>query len=452
MSWVFPLNTGSGSCCRDLKLKLTSIMKSGEHTLYMYCHESCYAFFFYPSTLTSSRLMFERQNDPKNESLLIIQCDSGHLYGDLIACARYRVDDERGRSSHQWTCDRGRTHVLFIVHLPRGGEGDGGRASNVRLGSFVGFQGGDWLSAHIDDLRMPSEAVLSLDDALHTSISDLFYSEKTAPSSETVIQSKEEGEGMKETSEKAGTSGEVMKMKQDEQKDGKKEDQNDKCRPVVDDTKASYQCSRLYNCIQAAVARADISKKFAERRIKTLLELIPQKPKFPLVGIAFSTVLSGDDDSLFYAALVRHIHSVLQEREEVTEESVEWIVSEAMSGKRLQKGGPFRNVLSRKLDEVVIPIFAEVLVRVDRYYNLDLVTKKQDPYVRSLWLTVFTCCELCSFSYTEVSVEEEDGLAGIRKRKSIDNEFQCQFPFFWLIKETLDSHWNTIIAATGKIN
>ena len=45
--------------------------------------------------------MFERRS--REDSLLIIQCDSGHLYSDLIACARYRVDDEREKSSHLWS-------------------------------------------------------------------------------------------------------------------------------------------------------------------------------------------------------------------------------------------------------------------------------------------------------------------------------------------------------------
>ena len=31
---------------------------------------------------------------------------------------------------------------------------------------LFGFQGGKWLSAHIEDLRAPSEAALSLEDAL----------------------------------------------------------------------------------------------------------------------------------------------------------------------------------------------------------------------------------------------------------------------------------------------
>ena len=74
--------------------------------------------------------------------LVIIQCDSGHLNGDLIACARYRIYDLNAR------IDEGLiTHVLFIIHLPQ----------QVASSSFVGFQGDPWISAHIDDLRPPSD-------------------------------------------------------------------------------------------------------------------------------------------------------------------------------------------------------------------------------------------------------------------------------------------------------
>ena len=101
------------------------------------------------------------------DRLLIIQCDSGHLYGDLIACARYRIDDEREKVR---LSAQGNTHVLFIVHLPRQG------GSLDRKGaSFVGFQGGSWISAHIDDIRSSSGSALTLEDALSAPISDLFY-------------------------------------------------------------------------------------------------------------------------------------------------------------------------------------------------------------------------------------------------------------------------------------
>ena len=375
--------------------------------------------------LTMYRLLFDK--DSKTDSLIIVQCDSGHLYSDLIACARYRVDDEREKSS-------GKTHVLFIVHLPRGGGGGGDGDS--RLGSFVGFQGGKWLSAHIDDLRAPREEALSLDDALHKSISDLFYCEETYVEDVEEDEQKEEQDVEKEEED----------MEKEDEHVEKKEQEKRAVVHVATSKASSYQCSRLYNCIQAAVARAGNSK--AIRRVEILLSLVPQQPKLPLMSIRSSLSLS--DDSLFYATLVRHIHSVLRQREVVGEET-KWVIEEAMDGKRLQSGGTFRNVLSRKLDEVITPIFSEVLVRVDRYSNLDLLKRKgAPPYVQQLWLSAFACPALCSFSYTEMSVQGRDVLAGMGQRKSLGGEFSCRFPFFWLIKETVDSHWDAAIAVTGK--
>lgn len=100
------------------------------------------------------------------ESLLIIQCDSGHLYGDLIACARHRIEDERQKVKRQG----GPTHVIFIINLPH-------QVEIIHDSAFAGFQGGTWISAHIDSISISSELDLSLEDALNTPISQLFYSE-----------------------------------------------------------------------------------------------------------------------------------------------------------------------------------------------------------------------------------------------------------------------------------
>ena len=89
----------------------------------------------------------------------MIQCDSGHINGDLIACARYRIYDLRAKADEDQT-----THVLFIIHLPR-------QISS----SLVGFQGEPWISAHIDDLKPTGEDVVELQDVINGAcISDLF--------------------------------------------------------------------------------------------------------------------------------------------------------------------------------------------------------------------------------------------------------------------------------------
>jgi len=104
--------------------------------------------------------IFKKNGTEIQEKVVIIQCDSGHLYGDLIACARYRVCDLMAKGDQEQ-----RTHVLFIIHLPR------------QLScSLVGFQGDPWISCHIDDL-IPTEAdnAIELDQVLgEVFISDVF--------------------------------------------------------------------------------------------------------------------------------------------------------------------------------------------------------------------------------------------------------------------------------------
>ena len=78
------------------------------------------------------------------------------------------------------------------------------------------------------------------------------------------------------------------------------------------------------------------------------------------------------DTKTFYGALVKHVKNLLEEREGHFLDS-NWVLKEAMSGKRLQSGGTFQNVLSRKLDEVIVPIFTAVLLFVDQYSNLSIL-------------------------------------------------------------------------------
>lgn len=98
------------------------------------------------------------------ENLLIIQCNTGELYGDLIACARYRIDDQREKVQH---LGHAPTHVLFIINVHRFGD------ARERCNSFVGYQSGYWTSLHIDNIREDS---LTLNDVKNEPMNKLFYS------------------------------------------------------------------------------------------------------------------------------------------------------------------------------------------------------------------------------------------------------------------------------------
>ena len=95
---------------------------------------------------------------------------------DLIACAKYRVDDIREEQFHEFQDSdpdndddiqpfNGCCHILFTVLIPR----------EHNKSSFVGFLGGDWICAHIDDF-CPIYKFSSVTLALsNTPLSSLFY-------------------------------------------------------------------------------------------------------------------------------------------------------------------------------------------------------------------------------------------------------------------------------------
>jgi hypothetical protein len=75
------------------------------------------------------------------QALMIFQCESGNKYQNLIACTSYNIVNEFNQLLDQLICLNITINVLLIIHLPRKSGG-----------CFVGFQGGRWLSYHIDDL------------------------------------------------------------------------------------------------------------------------------------------------------------------------------------------------------------------------------------------------------------------------------------------------------------
>ena len=97
----------------------------------------------------------------EHNRLLIIQCTKADENIDLIACARYRVMDERKKKE-----TNGVTHILFIVQLPRVNGGT----------SFSSFQGGQWVSAHIDDLHVSPNIDKVLRSALNNPLHMFFKS------------------------------------------------------------------------------------------------------------------------------------------------------------------------------------------------------------------------------------------------------------------------------------
>ena len=293
---------------------------------------------------TASEEFQAASEESQTAILLIIQCDSGHLNGDLIACARYRIYDMRTKALLNKYQRTHTTHVLFIIHLP---------VQTVQS-SFVGFQGDPWISCHIDELRPSEKGAITLEGAQGVPISRLFYGgleedeiympglerttsdftsnvevmvfeRMTSAEGEEEVEEIEEGERETEKGERVvEVDVEVMDIENEEgtekstsskesstpsqieefmenEGQGSNEDITEREAPPLSDSGKELlqpvpwktrtfsemytQCVRLNSCIQAAASRLQNytqSKERTTKRVKLLIELIPHKPVFPL--------------------------------------------------------------------------------------------------------------------------------------------------------------------------
>ena len=158
--------------------------------------------------------------------------------------------------------------------------------------------------------------------------------------------------------------------------------------------------------------------------------------------------LCSADDSTFHGILVRHIHKLLKERDQVREDERNWILNEALSSRKLQNGGTFQNVLARKLDEVLVPILSEIIALLDRNYNLNhLNTKEKTSPLYQFWLAMFRNQQLHYEDMVSQGMHRER-VPGVGGRMA-EEDFKCQLPFSWLVKEAVDSQWHSAKSTSG---
>ena len=131
---------------------------------------------------------------------------------------------------------------------------------------------------------------------------------------------------------------------------------------------------------------------------------------------------------------------MLGERESLHKDD-NWVLNEAMDMHNLQTGGTFMNVLTRKLDDIIIPCLAEITAFVDRNCNLSLLQPKPTP-LSQFWLRIFAS------NRAEEALRYID-MVGREKVEMNHENFACEFPFSWLVKELVESHWDSAQSTGG---
>ncbi|XP_065845272.1 E3 ubiquitin-protein ligase rnf213-alpha-like isoform X2 [Oscarella lobularis] len=332
------------------------------------------------------------------DAILIILCEAGDINGDLVACARYLVQEEqenaiRRRSfSNKLVVNR---HVVVVVHLPR-----------IAGGSFLGFQGGAWTEVHIDDLPVSHATQPPITSLVGRKISSLFGDPR-----ESEIQLNDSESENLPTNSSVGC---VLSAA-----------------PV------------LRECIHGSVSRLDhlddesSSAESANERISLLFSLIPEDETSAPTHVI-----------RFFNELKRRVVRLLKEKEGRGSEdsALEWVKIEARSQDSIQAGGTFRQSLWLKIVRVITPVFAEMIAFMDANSNLFLLRNAKATtvpnWVSILWIDIFSCRGLLSLNYEDCLSPGENAQA--RPRVLVKNHgfqeqpFVAQFPFSGNLKMEID--------------
>lgn len=208
--------------------------------------------------------------------MLIVQCDAGDLNCNLIPCARHLLVEQRTTAEQDFAESVGHgpssfVHMVMIVQLPRLVGG---------CQTFAGFQGGQWVSVHIDELRPPTGQIPAIQFMVDRSVSDLF---DVAP----CITRAEDMD---------------VEEQQDEVADVEMEDTD----VAVGDTLLDKVdiVSLLRSCVQAAVARIDDESwrsSRSTRRIELMLSLLPEDSSKETGTYRREVVLNADGTILLWS-------------------------------------------------------------------------------------------------------------------------------------------------------
>ena len=265
----------------------------------------------------------------QGDVLFIVQCDSGHINGDLIACAKYRLEDvihEESKiyqfqqldtaspgleettavsQSHQLERKaRGHFFALFTVYLPR--------KHGHTKSSFVSFLGGDWRCTHIDDF-FPVHSFFSAVSALadgkeQMTLSQLFrmiYIDPPSPDTpgatatgrreqleqpaqqqenDHQLEQEQEQEQQQEQEEEEEEQQQQQEQQQElqQEQEQQQEQQEQQQQDQLGQEQHQYECKSLYVHIQQAVEKAGhlptgITAGRMKRLNKTLLKLLRNK-------------------------------------------------------------------------------------------------------------------------------------------------------------------------------
>ncbi|XP_041937940.1 E3 ubiquitin-protein ligase rnf213-beta isoform X4 [Alosa sapidissima] len=322
------------------------------------------------------------RNAGQSLHILLVQMDTeeSKCSEELIASAKYSTMNELiAMGSDEFCCS-----VVFITKLSRMTGGP----------QYIGFQGGVWLSVHIDDLRDTEDMSLDLSAFCGTSMSELM----SLPSPDTDAMNTEDS-----SVASMGTG-------------------HGKCVHLDN-------LSLVRSCIQKAVSLLkDTQNSRSMERIRIVLGFLEGSH-------------GKSSAARFQKVLLRRLVDALEQKEELMPNPKDWVNKEAGKRQALQESGTLRHTLWRCLLSTLTPILARILEVLDRDANLDLAySAGLSEELIDFWLDIFNDKQILDLTFSQTSRGEEE----IKVQANLmlgGREQPCRAPFSWLIRSYYHALW-----------
>nr|XP_046210346.1 E3 ubiquitin-protein ligase rnf213-beta isoform X1 [Oncorhynchus gorbuscha]XP_046210347.1 E3 ubiquitin-protein ligase rnf213-beta isoform X1 [Oncorhynchus gorbuscha]XP_046210348.1 E3 ubiquitin-protein ligase rnf213-beta isoform X1 [Oncorhynchus gorbuscha] len=308
--------------------------------------------------------------------ILVVQMDieDSHCSDELIASAKYCTLNYLITLESDQSC-----YVVFITKLSRIQSGGS---------QYIGFQGGVWLSVHIDDLRDTEDMSLNLSVFCGMPIS------KLVPPTQSGI----------ETCESVNAQAETAHL---------------------------HSLSLVRSCVQKAVGLLRDPNDLTSRsmqRMNILLGLLGEN--------------HGEMGALFQNVLLGRLAGTLVQREELVHNPGEWVNREAKKRQALQEGGTLRHTLWRCLQSTLTPVLAYMVEVLDRDANLDLlISAGLSQALIQLWLDILADRQILDLTPPQNSSGSDQEVLVQHYLLLGGEEHPCAAPFSWLIRRHFQSLW-----------
>lgn len=135
----------------------------------------------------------------------------------------------------------------------------------------------------------------------------------------------------------------------------------------------------------------------------------------------------------FHSCTIHLIKKILKD-EEKNEGMQLWIHDEAMNMTKLQEAGTFQNAIVRKIDKIIIPIFAKIISVIDKYCNLKLLSLETE--LKELWLNLYSSDYVIGLIMSKFQSTTGNSLSD----SSSIRQFSCQFPFSWILNDIVNAN------------